>query len=117
VFSDSFTAYLEEEFRQLKEAFDFNGVDEAFTLDLYGYMTVLEKGDNLFDLSTVGLDRKRGGLLGCLPEFVEKIERDGQVWYKIVVVMTNEYAMAYYIDAKDLEEQKSIILWLEEHVE
>jgi hypothetical protein len=117
VFSDSFTAYLEEEFRQLKEAFDFNGADEAFTLDLYGYMTVLEKGDNLFDLSTVGLDRKRGGLLGCLPEFVEKIERDGQVWYKIVVVMTNEYAMAYYIDAKDLEEQKSIILWLEEHVE
>jgi hypothetical protein len=117
VFSGPYMAYLENEFRLLKEAFDFEGADEAFTLDLYGYMVVLEKGDNLLDLSVVGLDRKRGGLLGCLPEYVERIECDGQVWYKVVVVMSNEYAMAYYIDAKDLEGQDSVILWLEEHVE
>lgn len=117
VFSGPYMAYLENEFRQLKEAFDFDGADEAFTLDLFGFMVVLEKGDNLFDLSAVGLDRKRGGLLGCMPEYVEKIECDGQVWYKVVVVITNEYAMAYYLDAKDLEGQETVILWLEEHVE
>ncbi|MFS0567514.1 hypothetical protein AB1L09_23460, partial [Brevibacillus invocatus] len=44
VFSDSFAAYLEGEFLGLKEAFDFDGLDEDFTLDMYGFMVVLEKG-------------------------------------------------------------------------
>ncbi|WP_286085956.1 hypothetical protein [Brevibacillus sp. NSP2.1] len=81
VFSPSFLSYLEEEFLGLKEAFDFDGLDEAFTLDTYGYMVVLEKGDNLRDLSVVGLSREDGGLLGSLPEFVEKVERNGECWY------------------------------------
>ncbi|MCM3082243.1 hypothetical protein M3558_25305, partial [Brevibacillus invocatus] len=59
VFSYAFTSYLEEEFSGLKEAFDFDGLDEDFTLDMYGFMVVLEKGDNLRDLSVVGLERNR----------------------------------------------------------
>ncbi|EJL46588.1 hypothetical protein PMI08_01083 [Brevibacillus sp. CF112] len=117
VFSDSFTSYLEEEFLGLKEAFDFDGLDEAFTLDMYGYMVVLEKGDNLRDLSVVGLQRETGGLLGSLPEFVDKVERQGECWYKVVVVYTNEYAMAFYVPEIVVTDDQEIQNWLEEHVE
>ncbi|RNB62022.1 hypothetical protein EDM57_00245 [Brevibacillus gelatini] len=117
VFSPSFLSYLEEEFLGLKEAFDFDGLDEAFTLDTYGYMVVLEKGDNLRDLSVVGLNREDGGLLGSLPEFVEKVERNGECWYKVVVIYTNEYGMAFYVPAEAISDDNEIQNWLEEHVE
>ncbi|CAJ1001060.1 hypothetical protein [Brevibacillus aydinogluensis] len=117
VFSEPFTSYLEEEFLQLKEAFDFDGADEQFTLDMYGYMVVLEKGDNLRDLSVVGLRREEGGLLGSLPEFVEKIERDGERWYKVVVIYTNEYGMAFFVPAEAIADDEQVASWLEEQAD
>lgn len=116
-FSENFQTYLEEEFRGLKEAFDFDGLDEAFALDHYGFMVVLEKGDNLRDLSVVGLSREDGGLLGSLPEFVEKVERNGECWYKVVVIYTNEYGMAFYVPFEVVANDEEIRNWLEEHVE
>ncbi|MDT7985624.1 hypothetical protein REO40_14020 [Clostridium perfringens] len=117
VFSPTFLSYLEEEFLGLKEAFDFDGLDEEFALDHYGFMVVLEKGDNLRDLSVVGLSREDGGLLGSLPEFVEKVERNGECWYKVVVIYTNEYGMAFYVPAEAISDDNEIQNWLEEHVE
>lgn len=115
--SPRFQAYLEEEFRGLKEAFDFDGLDEEFALDHYGFMVVLEKGDNLRDLSVVGLRREDSGLLGSLPEFVEKVERNGECWYKVVVIYTNEYGMAFYVPSEVVADEEEIQNWLEEHVE
>ncbi|RNB90212.1 hypothetical protein EDM59_01845 [Brevibacillus nitrificans] len=115
VFSVTFTGYLEEEFLGLKEAFDFDGLDEAFTLEMYGYMVVLELGDNLRDLSVVGLDRETGGLIGSLPEFVEKVERNSECWYKVVVVYSNEYAMAFYVPEIVIVDDEEIKNWLEEN--
>ncbi|EJL46604.1 hypothetical protein NDK47_25225 [Brevibacillus ruminantium] len=117
VFSDAFAAYLEEEFLALKEAFDFDGLEEEFTLDMHGYMVVLEKGDNLRDLSVVGLDRNQNGLLGCLPEFVEKVERNGEHWYKVVVIYTNEYGMSFLLPLESVADDEQAIAWLEDQVE
>lgn len=117
VFSDTINSYLKEEFVGLKEAFDFDGLDEAFTLDMYGYMVILEKGDNLRDLSVVGLDRETGGLLGSLPEYVDKVERQGECWYKVVVVYTNEYAMAFYVPEIVAANDEELKTFLEAHVE
>ncbi|WP_289137769.1 hypothetical protein [uncultured Brevibacillus sp.] len=117
VFSDQFTKYLEDEFLGLKEAFDFDGADTAFTLDLHGFIVVLEKGDNLRDLSIVGLNRLDGGLLGSLPEFIEKVECDQEQWYKIVVIYTNEYGMAFYLPKEAITDDEEIQTWLEAHVE
>lgn len=114
VFSPSFQAYMEEEFLGLKEAFDFDGLDEKFVLDHHGFMVVLEKGDNLRDLSVVGLNREDGGLLGCLPEFVEKVEHYGECWYKIVVIYSNEYAMAFYAPDAAVAGDAEILQWLEQ---
>ncbi|MGG0937292.1 hypothetical protein [Brevibacillus centrosporus] len=112
VFSDTLTSYLEEEFLGLKEAFDFDGLDEAFTLDMYGYMVVLEKGDNLRDMSVVGLDRETDGLIGSFPEFVDMVERQGECWFKVVCVLTNEYAMAYYVPMEAVADDKEVLNWL-----
>lgn len=117
VFTGTFTRYVEEEFLGLKEAFDFDGLEEDFTLSMYGYIVVLEKGDNLRDLSVVGLDRKHGGLLGSLPEFVEKWERNGECWYKVVVIYSNEYGMAFYLPFEAIKDDEQVISWLEEQVE
>ncbi|ELK39421.1 hypothetical protein D478_24493 [Brevibacillus agri BAB-2500] len=116
-FSQSFKEYLEEEFLGLKEAFDFDGLEEEFALDHYGFMVVLEKGDNLRDMSAVGLRREDEGLLGSLPEFVEKVERNDERWYKVVVIYTNEYAMAFYVPSEVVAKDEEILNWLEEHVE
>ena len=117
VFSDDFMDYLEAEFSALKEAFDFDGADERFTLDLYGYMVVLEKGDNLRDLTVVGLSRENGGLLGSLPEFVEQCQSGTDTWYKVVVIYTNEYAMAFYVPAQAVDDDPEIQSWLKENAE
>lgn len=112
VFSNGFMDYLEEEFLGLKEAFDFDGLDEAFTLDMYGFGVVLEKGDNLRDLSVVGLNRETGGLLGSFPEFVDKVERQGESWFKVVSVLTNEFSMAYYVPMEVVADDLEILNWL-----
>ncbi|MGO0063488.1 hypothetical protein ACTID9_26390 [Brevibacillus fluminis] len=117
VFPEQFSKFLEDQFLELKEAFDFDGADMAFTLDLHGFMVVLEKGDNLRDLSIVGLNRLNGGLLGSLPEFIEKVEYDQELWYKIVVIYTNEYGMAFYLPEVAITDDEEIQTWLEAHVE
>ncbi|WP_411502720.1 hypothetical protein [Brevibacillus centrosporus] len=117
VFSDTLTSYLEEEFLGLKEAFDFDGLDEEFSLDHYGFMVVLEQGDNLRDLSVVGLDRETGGLFRSLPEFVDKVDRQGECWYKVVVIYTNEYAMSFVIPESTVGDDEELKTFLEAHVE
>ncbi|NTU22473.1 hypothetical protein HPY28_19305 [Brevibacillus sp. HB1.2] len=117
VFTDTFITFLEGEFLELKEAFDFDGLDEDFTLGMHGYMLVLEKGDNLRDLSMVGLDRRMGGLLGSLPEFIEKWERNGEYWFKVVVIYSNEYGMAFYLSSAAIKDNEQVISWLEEQIE
>ncbi|WJQ81020.1 hypothetical protein [Brevibacillus brevis] len=113
----TFTTFLEEEFLGLKEAFDFDGLNENFTLDMHGYMVVLEKGDNLRDLTVVGLDRRNEGLLGSLPEFVEKWETNDECWYKVIVIYSNEYGMAFYIPSEAISDDEQVRSWLEEQVE
>jgi hypothetical protein len=61
---------VENYFNQLKIEQDDEDRSEL-RLDGHGYIVVLEGGDNLRDLSNVGLSREDGGLLGSCPEYVE----------------------------------------------
>jgi hypothetical protein len=73
--------------------------DEAeseFRLDRYGYIVVLEAGDNVRDLGNVGLSRF-GGLLGSCPEYVELLDiGEGLHAYKIAVLYDNDYLMTFF---------------------
>lgn len=85
---------------------------EEFSLRDIGPIVVLEPGDNVRDLEEIGLNPEDGGLLGAAPEWVELLERAGQKFYSMVIVLNNEYAVNIYCppDAVDDETQR----WLEE---
>jgi len=83
-----------------------------FSLRDIGPVVVLEPGDNVRDLEEIGLNPEDGGLLGSAPEWVELMERAGQKFYSMVIVLNNEYAINVYCPpgAADDETQR----WLEE---
>ncbi|GBF34413.1 hypothetical protein DCCM_3526 [Desulfocucumis palustris] len=85
---------------------------EEFSLRDIGPIVVLEPGDNVRDLEEIGLNSEDGGPLGAASEWVELMERDGQKFYSLVIVLNNEYAINIYCppDAADDE----ALQWLEE---
>lgn len=88
-------AHIEHYFSQLKEMHG-DTEDTLFSLQKHGYIVILEPGDNLYDLSIVGLNREDAGLLGSKPEYVEAIDLEGLTLYKIVVMYTDDYLMTFF---------------------
>lgn len=88
-------SHIERYFDQLK---DMHGdiEDTIFSLQKHGYIVILEPGDNLYDLSIVGLNSEDAGLLGSSPEYVESIDLNGLTLYKIVVMYTDDYLMTFF---------------------
>ncbi|MDO3409713.1 hypothetical protein QWJ34_08045 [Saccharibacillus sp. CPCC 101409] len=86
--------------------------DALFTLDHYGPIIILEPGDNLHDLSFVGLSREDGGLLGCTPEYVHTIELPNQTGtaYKIGVAYNDSYTTTFFTLADSHDE--TVEKWL-----
>lgn len=88
-------SHIERYFSQLKEMHG-DTEDTLFTLQKQGYIVILEPGDNLYDLSIVGLNPEDAGLLGRRPEYVEAIDLNGLTLYKIVVMYTDDYLMTFF---------------------
>lgn len=86
--------------------------DFLFTLDHHGPIILLEPGDNLHDLSFIGLSREDGGLLGCTPEYVQAIELPDQTGtaYMIGVAYNNSYMTTFFTIAGSHDE--TIEKWL-----
>lgn len=87
--------YIEGYFNQLAESL-MDGHDTIFSLQKYGYIVILEAGDNLYNLNVVGLDSENNGLLGSQPEYVEVIELAECKVFKIAVMYTNDYLMTFF---------------------
>ncbi|MEK3900059.1 hypothetical protein [Paenibacillus sp. FSL R7-0179] len=88
-------SHIEHYFSQLKEIHG-DTEDTLFSLQKHGYIVILEPGDNLYDLSIVGLNPEDAGLLGSSPEYVEAINLNGLTLYKIVVMYTDDYLMTFF---------------------
>lgn len=86
--------------------------DTLFTLDRLGPIILLEPGDNLHDLSFVGLSREDGGLLGCTPEYVQAIKLTDQIGtaYMIGVAYNDSYMTTFFTIAGSHDE--TIEKWL-----
>jgi hypothetical protein len=88
----------------------------GFCLGKYGYIVVLESGDNVRDLDNVGLNRESGGLLGSCPEYVELLDLgEGLHLYKVAVLYDNEYLMTFFTQAGAHDEE--VEQWLKEKAE
>lgn len=73
---------------------------EAADLDLTadGPLVWLERGDNLRDLSSLGLNPADNGLLGSIPEVVQMLTLpDGAIAYRVVLLLNNEYALTLFL--------------------
>lgn len=88
--------HLKDYFHQLYLALQDNESEKEFSLKDRGYIVILEKGDNLRDLSEVGLNPEDHGLLGSYPEFVDLIELEFFPIYKIGVLYNNDYMMTFF---------------------
>lgn len=84
---------LEKDFVEMVEL--LGGIEE-WNPQAFGYMTVLESGDNLRDMSVVGLNPEDKGLLGTYPEIIDVFNLNGLFIYKILVIYSNDYAVTFY---------------------
>ncbi len=75
---------------------------------------LLEKGDNIRNLSIVGLGPAVGGLFGCHPEYVEVVHLGQTAVYKMVSVYSNDAVMYFLLAAGDFD--REVEDWLVQHV-
>lgn len=108
--------YLEEYFQSLFETFAEGEPEEEFSLDRYGYIVILESGDNTKDLSSVGLNSCESGLLGSNPEFVNKLYLPNKgvpqalEVYQTFVLFDNEYGQNFFSVAGTLDNETEAFL-------
>ncbi len=86
---------------------------EDFSLKDSGYIVILEAGDDVRDLSSVGLNPEDEGLLGSIPEYVEKYSAGQVDYYKIVILYDNEYIMTFFSQVGIHDDE--VEDWLAEH--
>jgi len=116
VFSPDLQDHLEEYFLQLHRALGDGRPLDDFRLNwLEGFVGVLERGDNVRDLSVLGLNPGEEGLLGSRPEFVEANYDATPAFYRISVLLDNECMMTFFseIGVHDDEVEE----WLAERAE
>jgi len=97
VLNGEYLQWIKKYFLQL---FDLLGGGE--TLDQFrmdwpdGFIAVLEKGDNLRDLSILRLNPEADGILGCSLEYVEEYKLESITFYRIGVLYDNQCFMTYF---------------------
>ncbi len=70
-----------------------------FNLKEFGHMVVLEKSDNLRDLSEAGLNN----FFNSVPEAVEEIVMPGFNVYQVSNIYNNDYMMIFYLPKGEFE--------------
>lgn len=113
VYSDEFIDYMEGYFYELWQEFAEGERLQDYSLEDCGYIVVLEKEDDLEDLSEVGLNKEDRGLIGVIPEWIELKElKDGSKFYHIEIVYNNEFVMIFYISKSITDKEKAITRWI-----
>ena len=102
-YSKVFADYLQARFSELKKCLS-GDEEKEFNLQKFGYMVILEKSDDLRNLSEAGLNICDNGLFGDVPEKVCLIEIPGFSFYEIQTVYNNDYTMQFYLAAGEFED-------------
>ena len=88
----------------------------TYSLEETGYVVLLEAGDNVRDLSEIGLNHKEQGILSCIPEWFETINLDEVEYYRFLVLYNDSSGVIFYsaVGAFDAEVEKWMRSKLEE---
>lgn len=110
----AYVGLVERDFERALGGTEPGGGPGAYDPDENGFFVVLEPGDNVRDLGVVGLNPGDGGLLGCWPEFVDRIELGpGLSVYRVLVLYNNECAMTFYLQAGQWD--REVERWLRDN--
>jgi len=85
--------YVNKLFLKLHRALEPAMPVQKFDLSDDGYIVILEKGDNIRELSKIGLAEKNG-LLDAIPEMLTaKKMKNGKVVYQAEILCNNEFLL------------------------
>lgn len=95
-----FADYLQARFLELKRCMEeFFEEEGEFNLKEFGHMAILEKSDDLHDLTTVGLN----SFFDSIPEAVEEIVMPGFNVYQVSNAYNNDFMMLFYLPKGEFE--------------
>jgi len=113
VMEEEFIKLLKDKFNSLYENLSEGIPLNEFSLEDKGYIVILHEGDNIRNLSTVGLN-PNGGLLSAIPEFINEIILNKFKLYEVIVVYNNEFCMTFYMSDKLINDDE-VKKWIEEY--
>lgn len=113
VMEEEFIKLLKDKFNSLYENLSEGTPMDEFSLEDKGYIVILHEGDNIRNLSTVGLN-PNGGILSAIPEFINEIILNKFKIYEVIVVYNNEFCMTFYMSDK-LVNDDEVKKWIEEY--
>lgn len=87
--------HLMKFFDDLQEELDFLSPN-TYKVEDNGHAVILDKGDNVRDLSDTGLNRGDQGLLGCIPEWFEAVTLDGIDYHRFLVLYNDSFGVIFY---------------------
>ena len=87
--------HLMKFFDDLQEELDFLSPN-TYKVEDSGQVVILDKGDNVRDLSEIGLNRGDQGLLGCIPEWFETVTLDNIEYYRFLVLYNDSFGVIFY---------------------
>ncbi|SDC91642.1 MULTISPECIES: hypothetical protein [Halanaerobium] len=97
VLPDEYLDWIDDYFVQLYEALGRDETMDQFRLDWPGgFIAVLEEGDNLRDLSILGLNYENDGIFGFPLEYVEEYSLNRMEFYRIGILFDNESMLSIF---------------------
>ena len=102
---ESLVEFLEKTFRELHEAYESETEFDRFSLEMYGPIYVLQAGkDEIESLKQIGSSVEKSGLLGCNPEWVEKIDLGDHLVWRVGVMVENDYLFQVMLGSEKASE-------------
>lgn len=70
---------------------------EAFDMVGIGIIAILEAGDDISNLPSIGMTIQTITLLEAIPEFIDEINLVGEIWYRVTVILSADVGRVIYI--------------------
>ena len=71
---------------------------KSYFLGNIGGIVVLEKDDLLSHLPKIGMDVGTGGLYGTFPEFIDTLNLNGRVFFRITIIQGDNFGWVVYVE-------------------
>jgi|SRR6056297_626677 len=107
--------YIRKLFLHLHRCLEPQQPVHLFDLEEHGYIVFLEKGDDIQNLSEIGLSPKNKGLLGVVPEAVTAKKLKDTDFFQIDCIFNNEYMLFVLLFPEDFDKQ--VKEWIDTYAE